>query len=104
MRFAALKMKTGKISEADRLYSAAYQLDPTNPQLAIERSVVLESIDKNQALEVLTNARETLDPDCKFPDLHINLGKLIGIGTYVSKRFINNKIKKVLFFDSDFSP
>ena len=88
-------MKTGKVSEADRLYSAAYQLDPKNPQLAIERSVVLESIDKHQALEVLTNARETLDPDCKFPDLHINLGKLIGIGIYIIKIFINNELKKV---------
>jgi len=77
MRLGSLKLQQGRKTEAEHLYERARKLEPENLQIALEESVVLAQRNITAAITMLEEAR-LRDPECAFPELHINLAKLFG--------------------------
>lgn len=78
MRLGSLRFKQGRSREAEELYERARLMDPKNPQIPVEQSVVLQQMGRAwDAVKILESARE-IDTRCAHPDIYINLAKLYG--------------------------
>jgi len=78
MRFGSLRFSQNRHLEAKMLYESARLMDPTNLQIYVEESAVLEKIGRSQdAVKILDKARDQIDPTCSHPELHINLAKIM---------------------------